>query len=91
MRENIEKKIETFVYGILSLAFGAAFFFGVLYPSHGLSANACQMEEPVLWEVKTQEQTDGGIMQFPVRDPLAKCDREKIRCTFLLYERLKNS
>lgn len=91
MKENIEKKIETFVYGILSLVFGAAFFFGVLYPSQGLSPNAYHIKEPVRREAKIPERRDTGAIRFPVRDPLAKCDREDICCTFLLYERLKNS
>ncbi len=40
MKEFIKKKAEMFVYGILSLMFGAAFFFGVLYPSHSMSPAA---------------------------------------------------
>lgn len=91
MKENIEKKIETFVYGILTLAFGAAFFFGVLYPSHGLSPNACCVKEPVRQEVKIPECMEKGTIRFPVRDPFATYDREDICCTFLIYERLKNS
>ncbi len=91
MKENIEKKIETFVYGILSLVFGAAFFFGVLYPSHGLSPNACRVKEPIRQEMEIPEQSMQGSIRFPLRDPLAKGDREEIRVTFLLYERLKNS
>lgn len=91
MKENIEKKIETFVYGILSLAFGAAFFFGVLYPSHGLSPNACHIKEPVRQEITIPERDVEENFRFPVRDPLAKGNRKEIRCTFLLYERLKNS
>ncbi len=45
MKENIEKRIETFVYGVLSLMFAAAFFFGVLYPSYGISPKAYRVAE----------------------------------------------
>ncbi len=55
MKERIEKKTETFVYGILSLMFGAAFFFGVLYPSHSIS--------PVVYKTRphayVREKTEG--------------------------------
>ncbi|MBO5241354.1 MAG: hypothetical protein J6B19_01650 [Lachnospiraceae bacterium] len=75
MRENIEKKIETFVYGLLTFAFAAAFFFGVLYPSHGLSPNAFHRREPECQEIVIPEQDTKGT----------------VRVTFLFYERLKNS
>lgn len=91
MKKNIEKKIETFVYGLLTFAFAAAFFFGVLYPSHGLSPNAYQVKEPVRRETGIPEKSMVGEIQIPLRDPLAECDREEIHCTFLFYERLKNS
>ena len=91
MKENIEKKIETFVYGILSLVFGAAFFFGVLYPSHGVSPNACRIKEPPHQEITIPEQGKYKNFRFPVREELLKEDREEIHVTFLFYERLKNS
>jgi hypothetical protein len=55
MKERIEKKAETFVYGILSLMFGAAFFFGVLYPSHSISPGTYKVR-PYTY---IREKTDG--------------------------------
>lgn len=78
MKENIEKKIETFVYGLLSLVFGAAFFFGVLYPTHGISPNAYR-----IFETKS-------VYECTKRPPRSQ-DKENIRYTFYFYERLKNS
>lgn len=75
MKENIEKKIETFVYGVLTFAFAAAFFFGVLYPSQGLSPNACRRKEPMRQEIVIPKERAKG----------------DVRVTFLFYERLKNS
>ena len=75
MKENIEKKIETFIYGILSFVFGAAFFFGVLYPSQGLSPNAYRIKEP--------------LKKYEAAIPGRSFDKDDIQCTFYFYERLK--
>ncbi len=45
MKEKIKKQIETFVYGMLSLIFAMAFFFGVLYPDRGLSPQSYRIME----------------------------------------------
>jgi len=57
MKEMIKKKAEMFVYGILSLMFGAAFFFGVLYPARSISPSTCKIssytrvqEEDIDWK-----------------------------------------
>ena len=57
MKDIIKKKAEMFVYGILSLMFAAAFFFGVLYPSRSISPGACKVysytryqEEDIDWK-----------------------------------------
>lgn len=94
MKENIEKKIETFVYGILSLMFGAAFFFGVLYPSQGISPNAYRVTE-----VKAMYDDDKNPMRsYPyatyryidIRENFGEYEKDDIRYTFYIYERLKN-
>ncbi|MBQ8527511.1 MAG: hypothetical protein IJ429_03470 [Lachnospiraceae bacterium] len=46
MKEYLMKHMETFVYGILSLMFSAAFFFGVLYPSRGISPETYEIVQP---------------------------------------------
>ena len=89
MKENIEKKIETFVYGILSMTFGAAFFFGVLYPSQGISPNAYRVNE-------TKSVYQGGHpcainRRINIREKVGEYDKEDIHYTFYVYERLKNS
>ena len=92
MKENIEKKLETFIYGIVSLAFGAAFFFGVLYPSHGLSPNAYRVTKPVRsCEGEVPGRSYPEATPYRVRERIAQCEKEDIRYTFYLYERLKNS
>lgn len=74
MKERTEKKTETFIYGILSLMFGAAFFFGVLYPSHSIS--------PGTYKVRPYSY---------VREKTDVDELKDVRCTFYIYERLKNS
>ena len=80
MKERIEKKTETFVYGILSLLFGAAFFFGVLYPARSISPNAYKVIE-----------SHSDINHPRKMKETIKYDPKEIRYTFYIYERLKNS
>lgn len=93
MKEFLMKHMETFIYGILSMIFSAAFFFGVLYPSQGFSPDAYRtMHEPRSHGRKTVAES---VMEtYPERDFLRKAkeyDPEEIECTFFLYECLKNS
>lgn len=92
MKEKIEKKIETFVYGILSLAFLAAFFFGVLYPSRGISPNAYKVTEPSGVCESNPARMRCPYAAYPyTREKDDEYDPEEIRYTFYIYERLKNS
>ncbi len=99
MKEKIEKKIETFVYGVLSLMFGAAFFFGVLYPTHSISPNAYRVtESPRAYEENPVRERNREIptRSYPyatypyIREEIGEYDPEEIRYTFYIYERLKN-
>lgn len=77
MKNYLIKHRETFAYGIMSLMFGAAFFFGVLYPSHSISPNACR----VLQRPRSERQ----------RVIEKEFGRERIEYSSFLYECLKNS
>ncbi|MBE5881320.1 MAG: hypothetical protein E7289_03255 [Lachnospiraceae bacterium] len=77
MKNYFLKHIETFVYGTLSLMFGAAFFFGVLYPSHGISPNAYRVvSQPRSYRQRVLPEEYG---------------RGRIQYSSFLYECLKNS
>lgn len=92
MKKSIEKKLETFVYGVLSLMFGAAFFFGVLYPSHGLSPHAYRVTEAAQGcESERLSRSYARPTHSRVRERITEYDKDDIQYTFYLYERLKNS
>lgn len=92
MKESIEKKIEMFVYGVLSLMFATAFFFGVLYPSHGLSPNAYRVSDSVhQYESKIPGRSYSRVTYSRTGERITEYDRDDIQYTFYLYERLRNS
>lgn len=93
MRQKFEKEIETLVYGMLSLVFGMAFFFGVLYPDQGISSRAYRVKDTAV----EAEMHTGTKAQSYVRnrcdlwEEIYNCDKSKIRYRLYFYERLKNS
>ncbi len=90
MKEKTEKKIETLMYGAMSFLFGMAFFFGVLYPEHGLSAGAC-LEKKVPVETKQPAARTYGRLRNNLWEEINDCEKSQIRYRFYIYERLKNS
>jgi len=92
MRQKFEKEIETLVYGILSLIFGMAFFFGVLYPDQGISPRAYSIKEmPVETEAYPEAKQGYVRNRWDLREEIYDCDKSKIRYRLYFYERLKNS
>lgn len=87
MKEKLEKEIETFVYGMLSLIFGMAFFFGVLYPDHGISPRACHVENRETESVAQPYDRQRSDLW----EEIYYCDRSRIRYKLYFYERFKNS
>ncbi len=95
MKKITGKQIETFVYGVMGLLFSAAFFFGVLYPSHGISPEAYEVVEPP----RRYAQMPGADVEEMAklspgksfREQMDRYERDQIRYTSFLYECLKNS
>lgn len=77
MKDFLTKHMETFIYGMLSLMFGAAFFFGVLYPSHGISPNACRVV--------------GRPHSYRQRVITEEYGKSRVQYSSFIYECLKNS
>lgn len=83
--KELEKRIETFVYGILSLMFGMAFFFGVLYPDYGVSPQSYRITE--CREYLENE----GYHTASFSEEIKNLDHSRIHYKSYFYERLKNS
>ena len=81
--KKIEKQLETFLYGAFSLAFAAAFFFGVLYPGYGISPKAYKETEVKQEQRVRERKVDIDELFYP--------EKRKIRCRSYFYDRLKNS
>lgn len=95
MKKITGKQIETFVYGVMGLLFSAAFFFGVLYPSHGISPEAYEVVEPPR---RYAQMPDADVEEMAklspeksFREQMDRYERDQIRYTSFLYECLKNS
>lgn len=94
---NRKKWLETLIYGLLSLAFGMAFFFGTLYPSYGLSADAYQImskdsaDTGLDEEMQTEEQkaNDFERTEYDIESVMKRYDRSEIHYRFYFYERWK--
>lgn len=90
-KKNIEKQIETFVYGILSLMFGMAFFFGVLYPEYGVSPQSYRVVESDRYREETRELQEGQeIFNVTLREQMEHREPSRIQYKSYFYERLKN-
>lgn len=84
-KKELEKRIETFVYGILSLMFGMAFFFGVLYPGYGVSPQSYRITEC------RQSLENGEKRGDSYWEEIKRLDHSEIHYKSYFYERLKNS
>lgn len=86
---ELEKRIETFIYGILSLMFGMAFFFGVLYPDYGMSAQAYRITECREY-LENEQEMETDFTEFTPRE-IRNMASYRIQYKSYFYERLKNS
>ena len=100
MFQNKKEKnwMETLVYGLLSLVFGMAFFFGTLYPSYGFSPESyAVVQEDAATKQREQTQT-GENRRLPdfdwttqdMESIMKRYDRSEIQYRFYFYERVKN-
>lgn len=84
-KKKLEKRIETFVYGMLSLMFGMAFFFGVLYPDYGVSPRSYRITEC------RESLKEPGKYTVSFLEQIKNTDHSEIQYKSYFYERLKNS
>lgn len=95
MKERRNKKLETLIYGGLSLLFTAAFFFGVLYPDYGVSDAAYKVKKNPRC-MMYQTQTDVSQLLRSRYDKeftqlRSMYENDEIRYTSYVYECLINS
>lgn len=57
-------QIEIAAYGMMTLAYGALFFFGALYPDYGIPRQSICYEEEVLKESEASDDLEQDEVQF---------------------------